>query len=213
MRIDIISDVICPWCFIGQRRLAEALALRPALPVTLRWRPFFLNPAMPAEGMDRALYLARKFGGAEQARGIYARIEAAGREAGIDFQFDRIRRTPNTLQAHRLLHKAGQHGVQDAVAAALFRAYFLDGADVGAESVLLAIATAAGLDAADVSAYLQSDADRSAIDTAYREALALGVNSVPCFVFADRYAVSGAQPAATLLRVLDELSTQDAGGN
>ncbi|MCH7930535.1 MAG: DsbA family oxidoreductase, partial [Proteobacteria bacterium] len=147
MQIEIVSDVICPWCFIGKRRLERALAARPGLDVETTWRPFQLNPDMPPEGMERQSYLAAKFGSADRAAQLYAEISKAGAVEGIDFAFDRIARTPNTIDAHRLIRFAGGDGAQDAVSELLFRRYFLDGADLGDRERLAEIGAEAGLDA------------------------------------------------------------------
>ena len=141
MLIDIISDVVCPWCYVGKRRLEAALAARPDLSVEIAWHAFQLNPGMPEEGMDRENYLATKFGGADRAASIYSDIEQAGATEGIEFAFDAIKRTPNTINAHRLILLAGRHGVQDSVVELLFRRYFLAGVDVGDIQQLIAIAT------------------------------------------------------------------------
>ena len=148
MLIDIISDVVCPWCYVGKRRLEAALAARPNLSVEIAWHAFQLNPGMPEEGMDRENYLATKFGGADRAASIYSDIEQAGATEGIEFAFDAIKRTPNTINAHRLILLAGRHGVQDPVVELLFRCYFLAGVHVGDIQQPMAIAPEAGLDEA-----------------------------------------------------------------
>lgn len=203
MKIDIISDTICPWCFIGKRRLARTLALRPQPSVTVRWRPYQLNPDMPTEGMDRTRYLAAKFGGPNRADRTYDRIRAAGREEGIDFQFERIRRTPNTVNSHRLVSFADRHGVQDAVVEALFLAYFSEGRDVGDAAELADIAAACGIDRGEAAAYLASDEDRERIVAEDEHVRLMGVNGVPCFVVDERYAVSGAQSPEVFFQIFD----------
>ena len=145
--VDIVSDAICPWCFIGKRRFEQALAQAPKdVEVLVAWRPYQLNPDMPPEGMDRKAYLATKFGGDARADQIYQRVREAGQTVGIEFDFRGIPRTPNTINAHRLIGVAGRTGKQDAVVEALFRAYFLDGRDIGDRDVLAAAAATAGLD-------------------------------------------------------------------
>ena len=161
MQIDIISDTICPWCFIGKRRFERALSMRPQSTLEIRWLPFQLNPTMPSDGMDRRQYLAAKFGGAERAERQYDRLRETGREEGIDFAFENIKSTPNTINSHRLIYFAQNTGKQEAIVEALFQAYFLDGEDLGDIDVLTKIATAAGLDRAAVARYLVSDQDRS----------------------------------------------------
>lgn len=203
MRIDIISDVICPWCFIGKRRLERALALRPEIAPTLVWRPFQLNPDMPEEGMDRRAYLAAKFGGDAHADRIYANVREAGATVDIPFAFDRIRRTPNTRDAHRLIRHAAAQGRADAVVEALFRAYFIDGRDIGDHSTLAEIAGEAGLDARGAGQWLDSPAERETVIAEDRGARRLGINAVPCFIFERQYAVSGAQEPEFFLPVFD----------
>jgi len=146
MHIDIVADIACPWCFIGKRRLERALALRPDIVATRSWRAFQLNPDMPAEGISREFYLVAKFGGARQATRSFTTISAAGRSAGIEFAFERIRRTPNTLRAHRLIRLATSEGIGDAMVEQLFLGYFVEGLDIGDIETLAAIATRAGLD-------------------------------------------------------------------
>jgi predicted DsbA family dithiol-disulfide isomerase len=207
LTIDVVSDVVCPWCFIGKRRLEGALALyaaaRPdeALP-TVVWRPFQLNPGLPPEGMARADYVARKFG--PRGGAVYDRVSAVGREVGIDFAFDRIARQPNTLAAHSLVELAGAQGRQDAVKEALFRAYFLDGVDLTARENLVAIATAAGLDRATVEAWLDDPQAREAAAAEDARAREIGIEGVPFFIFNGRLGVSGAQPAEVLFDAMKQ---------
>jgi predicted DsbA family dithiol-disulfide isomerase len=146
LRIDVVSDVMCPWCFVGKRRLERALAEAADVPVEVIWRPFQLDPTLPPDGKDRRAYLEEKFGGPEQAAAIYERIREAGREEGIAFAFDRIARSPNTLDAHRLIRWAGEEGVQDAMVERLFELYFLEGADLTREATLVEAAVAAGME-------------------------------------------------------------------
>ena len=207
LSIDVVSDVVCPWCFIGKRRLEGALALyakeRPDAPApTVTWRPFQLNPGLPAEGMARAEYIAQKFG--SRGGATYARVAAVGREVGIEFAFDRITRQPNTLAAHSLIELAGAHGRQDATKEAFLRAYFLDGVDLTARENLIAIATGAGLDRAAVEEWLDSSAARAATAAEDARARAIGIEGVPFFIFNNRLGVSGAQPAETLLDAMKQ---------
>jgi predicted DsbA family dithiol-disulfide isomerase len=203
VHIDIISDVICPWCFIGKRRLEQALALRPEITVELAWRPFQLNPDMPPEGMERHAYLAAKFGAAVQAERIYAAVAEAGATVDIPFAFDRIRRTPNTCDAHRLIRRAAAEDRADTVVEALFRGYFIDGRDIGDADVLAEIAGEAGLDGDAVGRWLASPAAVEDVLAEDRGARRLGINAVPCFIFAGQYAVSGAQDPEFFLPVFD----------
>jgi predicted DsbA family dithiol-disulfide isomerase len=210
MRIDIFSDVICPWCFIGKRRLDKALAMRPQPDLQIRWRAFQLNPGMPEEGMDRQAYLAAKFGGPESAQRIYDTVGAAGAREGIAFAFDRIRRTPNTVAAHRLIRFSARHGRQDAVVEALFRAYFLDGRLVGEKPVLGAIAAEAGLDAADAGAFLDGTEETDTVLAEDTYARRLGIGGVPCFIVDGKYALSGAQEPEAFLPVFDLVAGEAA---
>jgi predicted DsbA family dithiol-disulfide isomerase len=203
MHIDIVSDVICPWCFIGKRRLERALQLRPELEPSISWRAFQLNPDMPAEGMNRQEYLALKFGGAGQARRIYAAVEQAGAAEGIDFAFDRIRRTPNTVDAHRLIRFASMEGNAAPMVEALFRAYFLEGRDIGAEAELVEIAREAGFEAAAAASWLASERGREAVLAEDRAARRAGIEGVPCFVVDGGYALSGAQEPEFFLPLFD----------
>jgi len=182
MKIDIVSDVICPWCFIGKRRMERALAARPDLAVTLNWRPFQLNPDMPEGGLDRRTYLALKFGGEPRARQVYRLVQDAAESEGLSLAVDRIGRTPNTVAAHRMIRFAGAHGRQDAVVEALFQAYFMQARDVGRRDSLVEIAAECGLDPDTVRAYLASDADAEAVRREDGLARRMGINGVPCFI-------------------------------
>jgi predicted DsbA family dithiol-disulfide isomerase len=203
MIVDVIVDTVCPWCYVGKARFEKALAMRPGLGVEIGWRPFQLNPGIPREGKDRNAYLAEKFGGADRARQRYAVIGDAGRQEGIDFQFDRIERTPNSVDSHRLIAFARRDGRQDAVVDALFRAYFTDGRDIGEIEVLAAIAAENGLDRDAAGTYLAGDEDRAMIIAEDEMARGLGVNGVPCYIVDRKYAVSGAQSPEVFLRIFD----------
>ena len=204
-RLDVISDPVCPWCYLGATSLLRALAERPTHPFAIRWRPFQLNPDMPPEGMDRQAYLAAKFGGADRAGQVYARVEAAVAEAGLAIDFGRIGRAPNTLAAHRVIHWAGAEGVQTRVAMGLFARYFEGGEDLGDPAVLAEAATEAGMDGAAVARLLAGDAGRAQVRAEAAEAQAMGVTGVPTFLIGGRYVVTGAQPAELWTRVADEL--------
>jgi predicted DsbA family dithiol-disulfide isomerase len=203
MRIDIISDVICPWCFIGKRRLERALTLRPEVTSEVTWRPFQLNPDMPEEGMERRAYLAAKFGGEVHADRLYTNVTEAGATVDIPFAFDRIRRTPNTRDAHRVIRYAAAEGRADPMVEALFQAYFIDGRDIGNRGTLAEIAGEIGLDSRAAALWLDSPADRAEVVAEDRSARRLGINAVPCFIFERQYAVSGAQDPEFFLPVFD----------
>lgn len=206
MRIDIVSDTICPWCYIGKRRLERALAERPGRVREIVWRPFRLAPDMPAEGMAREDYLSTKFGSEEKAAAIYARIAEEGRSEGLDFAFDRIARTPATLDSHRLIRWADSAGCQDAVVEALFAAYFCDGRDISDHTLLARIAADAGMDGALVARLLAEGRDAELVageDMAARQA---GISGVPTFIFENAYAVSGAQAPELLVRAIDQIA-------
>lgn len=203
IQIDLFSDVICPWCFIGKRRLEKAMAARPDQPVTIQWRAFQLNPDMPRDGMLRQHYVEAKFGGPERARQIYANIAEAGRSVGLDFAFEKIRRTPNTVRAHRLIHWATQQAKADPLVENLFRAYFFDGRDIGATAVLVEIAEETGLDGAAATDYLASESGQREVAAESRYAYENGITGVPCFIFNRRYAVAGAQEPEAFFPLFD----------
>ena len=192
MRIDVFSDVVCPWCFIGKRRLDAALAAAGISDADIQWRAYQLNPDIPPGGLDRLEYMRKKFGGPEAIARIHERVSEAGRSVGIEFQWDKIRRSPNTLDAHRLLKLAGSRGRQNEVKDALFRAYFLQGCDVGDRTVLAAVAAESGV-TDDVSAWLQTSASVADVREDLSAAARLQISGVPFFIFAGRYALPGAQ--------------------
>lgn len=210
--LDILSDPVCPWCWIGWTNLARAMEARPDHALTIAWHPFQLNPDMPQGGMDRAAYLEAKFGGRERAVAIYARVEEAASAAGLEIAWDRITRVPNTLDAHRVIHWAGIEGRQTPVAAAMFRAYWREGRDIGDRDVLTDVAGSAGMDPGLVAALLAGDADRAEIAARDAHARARGVTGVPTFVVAGAHAVVGAQPVALWQSVIDELSAVGPDG-
>lgn len=209
MKLDIISDPICPWCYIGHTLLMRALESAPDHPFTIEWHPFFLNLNMPADGMDRVEYLETKFGGKEGAYNAYLPVVTAAKQAGLDIEFEKIKRTPNTMDAHRLIHWAGIEGLQTPVASALFKGFFETGADISDHDQLADIADSAGMDAAMVRKLLGTDADKDVIlekDAAFRE---MGVTSVPTFIVGGRHAVPGAQPVELWQKVI--LDIQSSG--
>ncbi|MGB7540750.1 MAG: DsbA family oxidoreductase [Burkholderiales bacterium] len=208
LAIDIVSDVVCPWCFIGKRRLEAALELYrgrnpDASAPTVTWHPFQLNPDMPAEGIARDEYVRRKFG-PERAKNVYDRVAAVGGQVGIPFAFDKVVRQPNTLAAHSLIALAADSGRQDAAVEAFFRAYFLDGRDLTSADTLAEIALAAGLDADDIKAVLASGEAKAHIEAEDKQAREMGVEGVPFFIFNHRIAVSGAQEPEALLEAMLE---------
>lgn len=209
IHIDIISDVMCPWCYIGKKRFEKALRqLDPAIAVTIQWRPFQLDPTLPPEGKNRDTYLAEKFGGLDRAKALYRNIEEAGAMEGIPFRFDAIGVSPNTLDAHRLIRwaqNAGE-GVQARVVDRLFELYFLEGANIADHGVLLGVARECGMDASIVETLLASGADREAVEQEIALAQSMGVSGVPCFIIDNKYAVMGAQDPETIAGAISEIA-------
>jgi predicted DsbA family dithiol-disulfide isomerase len=203
MQIDVISDTICPWCYIGKRRLERALRLRPQIAFDVRWRPFQLDPTTPAEGIDRKAYIERKFGSSDKVRPIHAALLKAGEDEGIPFAFERIARTPNTINSHRLIRWSHSMGVQDAVVELLFRRYFVDGADIGRVETLVDIAAEAGMDAELVEELMNSDADRELVEREDSLARKIGIQGVPTFFVGGRILITGAQDAESIARTID----------
>ncbi len=201
--IEIVYDLVCPWCFLGARRLMRTLRRRPDLLFDLTWRPFLLNPDMPRLGMARPDYVVRKFGGEDRARRLYASIADIGRAEGVPFRFERIRRTPSSVDAHRLVRYASRFGRADEMVEALFSAHFTDGRDIGDHAVLLGIAQACGLDPVAVRRFLASDAEADSVHADNLRAHRLGINGVPCFVISGRHAIAGAQEPEVIERLLD----------
>ncbi len=214
LTVDIVSDVMCPWCYVGQKRLASAMTQVPEIDVDIRWRPFQLDPTLPPEGKDRRKYLSDKFGGEERASQIYQAIKDAGIAENIAFDFEAIKVSPNTLDAHRLLRWALSAGkdVQDRLSRRLFQLYFEEGANIGDHSVLLAAARDVGMDVSIVEGLLASDADREAVQQEIATASQMGVTGVPCFLIEGKYAVMGAQDADTLADTLRQIATAKENG-
>lgn len=213
VRIDIVSDVMCPWCYIGKRRLERATALLGSdVAVEVNWRPFQLDPTLPPEGKDRRRYLEEKFGSPERATEIYSAVREAGEAEGIPFDFEAIRLSANTLDAHRLIRWAGEVGrvMQDEVAEILFRKYFTEGANLGDHRVLAEAAEEAGLDRTVVETKLKSDFDRQAVRAEVDQITRMGVSGVPCFILDGKYAVSGAQPPEILAGAIRQVAEQAA---
>ncbi len=208
VKLDIMSDPICPWCYIGKTCLDRALAAAPSHPFAIEWHPFQLNPEMPPEGIDRRDYLEGKFGGKEAAVRAYAPVvERAGAE-GLQINFDAMKRTPNTLDAHRLIHWAGIEGHQNAAVDALFDAYFVAARDIGDKEVLADIADTIGMDASVVLRLLESDSDCEEIRSRDAHSRQMGISSVPTFIVGGQHAVPGAQPPELWQRVISELTAQ-----
>ena len=203
LAIEIVHDLVCPWCFLGVRRLMRTLRRRPDLAFDLTWRPFLLNPDMPTTGISRAEYVIRKFGGEDRARRLYASITEIGRAEGITFRFDLIRRTPSSVDAHRLVRFAASFGLAGALVDALFVSHFTDGRDTGDTAVLVEIATTIGLDPAATRAHLEGDRDTDDIHAENLRAHRLGINGVPCFIIGERHAIAGAQESEVIERLLD----------
>ncbi|MGP2491882.1 DsbA family oxidoreductase [Mesorhizobium sp. PUT5] len=214
LSVDVVSDVVCPWCFIGQKRLDKAVAAVDGVDVHINWRPFQLDPSVPRGGKDRRQYMLDKFGSEQRIRDIHARIEPLGAAEGIAFDFDAIRIAPNTLDAHRAIRWAGAAGetVQNRLVRRLFRLYFEEGADVGDHAVLIAAAREAGMDAAVVETLLPTDADVAAVQTEMATASRMGITGVPCFLIEGKYAVMGAQETDVLADALRQIAAAKAGG-
>ncbi|MBZ9993626.1 DsbA family oxidoreductase [Mesorhizobium sp. BH1-1-4] len=212
--VDVVSDVVCPWCFIGQKRLDKAVAAAADVEVHIRWRPFQLDPTIPRQGKDRREYMLAKFGSDERIREIHARIEPLGEAEGISFAFDAIKVAPNTLDAHRLIRWAGAAGedVQNRLVRRLFQLNFEEGANIGDHSVLVEAAREAGMDASVVATLLPSDADVEAVGTEIATASRMGITGVPCFLLEGKYAVMGAQDVDTLADAIRQVAAAKARG-
>ncbi len=208
VKLDILSDPICPWCYIGKTSLEKALAAVPDHPFVIEWHPFQLNPDMPADGMDRRAYLEGKFGGKEGAIKAYAPVVEHAKTAGLNINFEAMKRTPNTLDAHRLIHWAGIEQKQNAIVDALFQAYFVDGRDIGDHEVLADIADSNGMDGSVVAKLLKSDSDAKDISDRDAHSRKMGVSSVPTFIVAGQHAVPGAQPPELWQKVIGEIMDQ-----
>ena len=204
MQIDVVSDTVCPWCFIGKKRLARAMAQRPDHEFRVQWRPYRLDPSIPKEGVDRRAYLKAKFGEGPRTQSMGDVIRAEGSSEGIQFAFEKIERSPNTLDSHRLIRWAGSAGVQDEIVERLFAAYFLEGRNIGDRDVLMEIAREARMDTEIVSGLFDGDADRDLIEREDRLAHEMGISGVPTFIFENRFMLSGAREPEVLVRVIDK---------
>ena len=215
MQIDIVSDTVCPWCFIGKRRLEKALALRPDMEFDIRWRAYRLDPSIPPEGVDRKQYMQAKFGNNPNRQAMQDALKQAGDSEGIAFAFDKIARSPNTLDSHRLIRWSASAGVQNEVVERLFETYFEEGRDIGNADVLIEIASDAGMDSATVADLLEQGADREIIEKEDVMAHRLGITGVPTFIFQNKYLVSGAVDPEALLEIIDKVTAlvAEAGEN
>lgn len=213
IRIEVYSDVICPWCYVGKRRLERALQqVGETVKTRVVWKPFQLNPTMPKNGLDRRQYLETKFGGPEAARAIYDQVAAAGAAEYIPFAFDRIARTPNTFAAHRLIWLAGQQGKQDELVEILFRRYFVEGGDIGSLETLSQAAAQAGLDQTATETFLTGDEGVGEVKAEEAAGHRLGIRGVPYFVFNGTSALSGAQPPEQFVAVFQQLTGDSTVG-
>jgi len=208
VQIDIFSDPICPWCYIGKRRLERALAARSDLRPEIRWRAFQLNPAMPEDGMDRNSYLSAKFGSAAEAQRLYGQISQVGMTEGINFRFNDIAVTPNTINAHRLIRHAAQAGRQDTVVEALFRGYFLEGRNIGDNGILVDIATESGMEPEPTRLYLESADDAALIREEDMRGRQMGIEGVPYYIVNRGYALSGAHEPEAFYSLFDMVNEQ-----
>ena len=206
MRIDIYSDTVCPWCYLGKRRFELALAARPQYEPRVTWRPFELNPEIPDEGVDRAAYLAGSIGTPERVEEAHAELKSRGAASGIDFRFDLIERVPNTRRAHLLMAHAARCGRQTAVMDRVMRAYFEEGCDIGDIDVLVRLAAESGLPEYESRSALILRAGQDGVIAAERHAAVLGITGVPTFVFDGQYTISGAQEVGTFARVIDQVA-------
>jgi predicted DsbA family dithiol-disulfide isomerase len=203
LQIEVVFDLVCPWCYLGTHRLRRALRNRPDLAADLVWRPFLLNPDIAPGGVARQDYMLRKFGGEDRARRLHATITEIGRGEGLAFAFERIRRIPPSVDAHRLVRFADRQGLADAMVKTLFEAYFRDGLDIGDQAVLADIAGGLGMEPAAIGRLLASQQETEAVHADNLRAHRLGINGVPCFVVQGRHAIAGAQEPEVLERLFD----------
>ena len=210
VRIDVVSDVVCPWCFIGKHRLETALALKPGIAVEVHYRPYYLNDWIPREGMSREQYLTTKFGSPDRYKDIAKRVTAAAAEEGLVYASDKIKSQPNTIDCHRLIRWAGSIGKSPEMKQRLMDLYFTEGADLTQRDVLVQAAADVGLDADEVRAALASDQDVETIEQESQEAKNAGIEGVPCFIFAGKFAVSGAQSPEYLAQAIERIASGEA---
>jgi predicted DsbA family dithiol-disulfide isomerase len=212
LTIDVVSDVVCPWCYLGKSRLEQAIAAVPEIPVAVRFRPYSLDPSVPPEGEDRAVYIRRKFGSLNALDAAHQRLKAMGREAGVDYHFDRITRSPNTLDAHRVVRWATEASKGTEMVDRLFRAYFSEGRDVGDHQVLSELASEVGLDGAAIAARLATDDDKASVKAEINEAYQIGVTGVPTFILGGKYGVVGAQSVEALTEAIRQVAEKVKAG-
>jgi len=210
IRIDVVSDVVCPWCFIGKRRLEKALALASDVPVEVHYRPYYLNEWIPAEGMSREEYLTTKFGSPDRYKDIARRVQAAAAAEGLVYAVEKMSRQPNTRDPHRLIRWAEGIGKAPEMKQRLMDLYFTEGADLSNEAVLVQAAADVGLDPEDVRAALDSDKDIAEIEQEVNAAKEAGIQGVPCFILDGKYAISGAQEPEALAQAIQQISAQAA---
>jgi predicted DsbA family dithiol-disulfide isomerase len=211
MTIDIVSDVVCPWCYLGKKRLEAAIAESGGEAIAVRWRPYQLDPTIPAGGLDRSAYMRKKFGDDGRLESVHQRLTSLGADVGIAFAFDKIKRAPNTLDAHRLIRWAFAAGVQDRVVTRLFELFFEDGKDIGDRALLIDVAGDCGMDVEVVRKLFDEGLDIDVVQSEIAEAQSLGVSGVPFFVFASRFAVPGAQESAVLAAAIERARQAMAG--
>ena len=212
LTIDVVSDVVCPWCYLGKRRLTQALAEVDGGPVAVRWRPYQLDPTIPESGLDRHAYMKAKFGDESRLAAAHDRLTALGAEVGIAYDFAAISRSPNTLDAHRLIRWAATAGAQDAVVERLFQLYFEQGHDIGERALLVEVARENGMDGEVVASLLADGQDAEAVQAEIAEAQSIGVTGVPFFIFASRFGVPGAQGADVLAKAITQARASLSGG-
>jgi predicted DsbA family dithiol-disulfide isomerase len=210
LTIDVVSDVVCPWCYLGKRRLARAISLVPEYNIVVRWRPFRLDPTIPPAGIDRNEYLAAKFGAVEAVEDSHRHLAERGKEEGIEYRFDRITRSPNTVDAHRLIHWSAAEGAQEDMVERLFAAYFSEGLDVGDAEVLAELAGDVGLASGKIAERLAGEDDRDLIVGEIENAYRIGVTGVPCFIVDRRLAVTGAHPPEVLVQAIEQAAAEQA---
>lgn len=210
VRIDVVSDIVCPWCFIGKHRLEAALALRPDIKVEVHYRPYFLNDWIPREGISREAYLTKKFGSPDRYKDIAKRVQAAAAEEGLVYASDKMKSQPNTIDAHRLIRWADAIGKAPQMKQRLMDLYFTEGGDLTQREILVQAAADIGLNADTVRADLATDKDVDAIEAESQEAKQAGIEGVPCFILGGKFAISGAQPAEYLAQAIDRLASGEA---
>lgn len=212
LALNVVIDVVCPWCYVGKRRLEQALALVPDVDFAIRYRPFQLDATLPQEGVDHKTYMLRKFGDANRVAEAQERLAGIGRDIGIDFRFDAIRFSPNTLNCHRLIKWAAEAEVADDVVARLYRIYFAEGGNLGDMGQLACIAGEAGMNGSEVLGWLKTDVDRDEIEAEVRDAQRIGITGVPCIIIENKYAVTGAQEPETLAAAFREIAQEKTFG-